>query len=329
MRFTAKQKQEIVQVYLSGISTNKIGKELGCHKSYVSAVLREYAVPYGPRRLTGAEEVEMIRLYRDHASGTEIARRFETTPTSVYGALMRHGVARRPPNNGFVGGCDHEFFRGIDTEAKAYFLGAMGGDGCVSRGNEIIFSLKASDCALVEAFREALKIEKAVRFDERFKVFGRYRFAFRRAVVSVGSPRLAADLARYSVIPAKTGRTIPALVPQQVPTALERHYWRGWVDTDGWLLCDMTKAESKPGRRRQLGLGLTGDPPVVEAFRQFCAKYVPSTAGIHANGNIKRFLVTDSFAMRIASVLYDDATIFLERKRDRYLSWRVARPDWL
>ncbi len=329
MRFTTKQEQEIIQVYLSGVSTNMIGKELECHKSYVSEVLRRNAIPYGPRRLTGAEEVEMVRLYLGRLSGTEIARRFDTTATTVYGALMRHGVARRPPNNGFVGGCDHEFFRRIDTEAKAYFLGAMGGDGCVSRSNEVIFALKASDCALVEAFREALKIENPIRFREGVKVFGEYRFGFRSAVVSVGSPRLAADLARYGVIPGKTGRSIPALVPQQVPTALERHYWRGWVDTDGWLLCDMTEAGSRPGGRRQLGLGFTGDPPVVEAFRQFCLKYVPSAAGIHANHDIKRFLVTDSFAMRIASVLYDDATIFLKRKHDRYLSWRVARPDWL
>lgn len=329
MKFTTQQEQEIVRMYRRGILTNRIGKELGFHKSFASAILRKYGIPYGVRHIIEAERLEMVRLYCDQITGPDIASRFNTTPTAVYAALKRSGVKRRPPNNGFVGGCDHEFFRTIDTEAKTYFLGAMGGDGCVSRNNEIILTLKASDSALVEAFRKALKIENGVRFHEGVKVFRGYRFGFRRAVVSVCSPRLAADLARYGVIPAKTGRTIPALVPQQVPPALERHYWRGWVDTDGWLLCDMTEPESKPVTRRQLALGLTGNPMVVEAFRQFCARHVPTSAGIHPNHNIKRFVVTDSFAMRIASVLYDGATTFLKRKRDRYLSWRIARPDWL
>ena len=329
MKFTSKQERQIVRMYRSGTSTNNIGKELGFHKSFASAVLRKYGVPYGVRHITDAERAEMVQMYADHIPGPEIADRFNTTPTAVYAALKRSGVKRRRPNNGFVGGCDHTFFRRIDSEPKAYFLGAMGGDGCVSRCNEIIFTLKDSDSALVCAFRHALRIENDVRFDDRNKVFSGYRFRFRRAVVSVGSRQLASDLATYGVIPAKTGRSIPALVPKQVPRSLERHYWRGWVDTDGWLFPDIDQAELEPTKRRQLVLGLTGDPPVVEAFREFCARHVPTSAGIHANHDIKRFVVTDRFAMRIASILYDDATYFLERKRYRYLSWRVARPDWV
>jgi hypothetical protein len=329
MKFTARQERQIVRRYRNGTSTNNIGSELGFHKSYVVAVLKKHGIPYGCRHITELEALEMVHLYAHGLPGPEIARRFNTTPTAVYAALERYGKERRPPNNGFIANCDHTFFRRIDSEPKAFCLSAMGGDGCVSRRDENIFSLKDSDSALVHAFRQALQIENEVRFDERTKVFRGYRFRYRRAVVSVCSPQLAADLAKYGVIPAKTGRTVPALVPQQVPRRLERHYWRGWVDTDGWLFPDMRNAASQPTKRRQFVLGLTGDPPVVEAFRQFCMRYVPTSAGIHPNHNIKRFVVTDRYALRIASLLYDDATIFLERKRDRYLSWRKARPDWL
>ena len=199
----------------------------------------------------------------------------------------------------------------------------MGGDGNVC-GNEISFSLKDSDVGLVAHFRRALQIGNPVRFDQRTKEFGGYRFQYRRAVVSVCSRQLANDLATYGVIPAKTGRTKPALIPEQVQRRLERHYWRGWVDTDGWLV-----RLSEARKRQQLILGLTGDPPVVRAFREFCMRYVPTKAGIHPNNNIKRFVVTDSYALRIARLLYEDATISLERKRSVYLTWKAARPDWL
>lgn len=240
------------------------------------------------------------------------------------------GIKRRPPCNGFVADCDHGFFDRIDTELKAYFLAAMGGDGCVARDtNEIIFSLKAADIALVEAFRSALRIGNEVRVRKTEKDFGGYHFRYKSAVVSVKSQSLAEALAKYGIVPAKTGRMVPALVPDQVPGHLERPYWRGWVDTDGWVCPRLTAAKLADGKRRQFEVGLTGDRPVVEAFREFCLRHVPTRAEIQANHGIWSFAVTDSYAMRIASLLYDGATVYLERKYQAYREWCGYRPDWI
>jgi hypothetical protein len=329
MEFSAETEARIIAMYRERTSTNNIGRRLGFHKSYAVAVLAKHHIPLRYRRITIPEGIAMSEMYGRLIPGPVIATHFQTTPTAVYAALKRLGVERRPSHNGFVGECDHNFFNIIDTEAKAYFLSVLGGDGCVSQDDEIILDLKDIDIGLVQAFRTALKIGNLVRIQETEKTFNGYRFWYRHARVSVNSPSLAEALAKYGVIPGKTGRTIPAQIPEQVPARLERHCWRGWVDSDGWVTPRMTALIMPDGKRRQFEVGLTGDLPVVEAFRDYCERHTPTGASIVPNGPIWSFTVTDSYAMKIASLLYDGATVYLERKYQAYQEWRALRPDWI
>ena len=132
MEFSSETEARIIAMYREGISTNNIGRLLGFHKSYAVKVLDEHGILRRPRRILMSEAKAMSELYGKDISGTDIAKRFSTTPTAVYAALERLGIERRPSYNGFLGDCNHDFFNTIDTEAKAYFLGAMSGDGCVS-----------------------------------------------------------------------------------------------------------------------------------------------------------------------------------------------------
>ena len=329
MEFSAETQARIIAMYQEGTSTNNIGRLLGFHKSYAVKVLAAHHIPLRYRRITPSETVAMTELYMEDLSGTAIAKLFGTTPTAVYAALERQGIERRPSYNGFLGVCNHDFFNIIDTEAKAYFLGAISGDGCVSGENEIIFSLKHSDRALVEAFRAALEIGNPVHDVTTDKIFLGYPFRYKAARVSVNSCMLAEALARFGIIPAKTGRTRPALIPGEVPSDLESHYWRGWVDTDGWVGPRLSPSSSSDGKRRQFTVGLTGDRPVIKAFRTYCMRHSPTRADIQPNHDISRFTVTDSYAMQVASLLYDSATVYLDRKRQAYLQWRASRPDWI
>src|ERR1700733_12062306 len=103
MEFSAETQARIIAMYQSGTSTNDIGSQLGFHKSYASRVLATHHVPLRYRRTTQSEAVAMADLYTKGTSGTEIAKRFSTTPTAVYAALHRLGIPRRPSYNGFLG----------------------------------------------------------------------------------------------------------------------------------------------------------------------------------------------------------------------------------
>jgi hypothetical protein len=308
MEFSAETEARIIAMYQKGTSTNNIGRRLGFHKSYAVAVLAKHHIPLRYRRITIPEGIAMAEMYAKYMPGPEIAAHFNTTATAVYFALDRLGMQRRPSHNGFVGECDHDFFTIIDTEPKAYFLSVLGGDGCVSQDDEIILDLKDIDIGLVQAFRTALKIGNPVRIQETEKVFNGYRFRYRHARVSVNSPTLAEALARYGVIPAKTGRTIPARIPEQVPARLERHCWRGWVDTDGWVTPRLTALIAPDGKRRQCEVGLTGDLPVVEAFRDYCERHTTG-ASIVPNG--------PNLVLHSDGQLCDEDRVPVVRRRDR------------
>ena len=301
-------KARVLALYESGLSTNKIAKLLGCHKSLVSKLLKDEGL-LRYRRMNPEQQAEMVRQYQAGESGPVVAKRFGTTAPAVYLALDRAGVERRTvadydyeePN------IQHDFFDSIDTEEIAYWLGFITGDGCVTRSDEIVLSLSAKDADHVELWRATIGSNATCSVLSRPKQFGKYEWGCGTARVTIRSRRLAAALAEKGVVPAKTGQTT---YPSGIPDDLEPHFWRGLVDADGTLFW----GRKSPGER-QFVLSLTGDRPIVARFRDFCCRRVPTKAHIQPNGpSIVKFSVTDSYAMAIARVLYAGAKIALARK---------------
>ena len=97
---------------------------------------------------------------------------------------------------------------------------------------------------------------------------------------------MAADLFDLGVIPAKTGRTI---YPEGIPEKLEVDFARR--PGRRWLVVPFEIRQATTACPR-----LTGDLPVLQAFRKFVIKYTPTQASIRPNGKKKllKFQVTDS-----------------------------------
>ena len=305
---------EIKRLRATGLSTNRIGTEIGCHKATVKRVLIENGVPLGFFRPGPELTTAAIELYA-RMSGVEAARLCNTTPTTIYERLRKAGIERRSGTEYAQGtDCNHEYFDMIDTAEKAYWLYFLNADGCVTERGELVLALMASDAHHVEKFRQAIgAISANVSVDERPKrkvIHGKVSWT-KQARLTITSPRMAQALAGYGVIPKKTGRTV---MPTGVPDRLISHGWRGAVDGDGWIA--LAKGSGK--RRPQAMIGFTGDRPVVESWQEFCLKYVPTKASIQPNHSVWKFTVTDSFAIGIGGVLYRDASLFLERKREQF-----------
>jgi hypothetical protein len=89
-------------------------------------------------------------------------------------------------------------------------------------------------------------------------------------------------------------------------SALERPYWRGVIDGDGYI--------SKDGKQ----LVLVGDYDVVLAFQKFVLTHCPKVkASIFRDSNIYTFQVTGASARKMLEVLYGEATVYLDRKYER------------
>jgi hypothetical protein len=248
----------------------------------------------------------------EYMSGTPLiqtGQKFGIDHSNVRYAIHRAGLKCRPRStNRAVGVCDHDFFSVIDTEEKAYWLGFFTADGSVSDGqgkSVIQIGLSVVDIDHLEKFRSALHIKNPVHI--RSKNNG-YEGGNGSAMISVSSPKMVKDLAAYGVVPRKTGKTVAA----KIRPDLARHYWRGFVDGDGWLTNSM-----KDGRPFE-SVGLCGDYPVMKAFMEWCQEVSGTKAKVHKHYSIWKFDIKGQVAVTIAKELYENSTVFLDRKMESY-----------
>jgi hypothetical protein len=216
-----------------------------------------------------------------------------------------------------VGGCDRPgegatirrrytfnetFFDVIDTEAKAYWLGFIGADGCVTGGqrpNRLTVKLMESDTGHLEKLKAALGANHPLLHEPRRGVAGA------SAGLTVASPHLIRSLAELGIVPRKS--TI--LVPWNGPRELMRHYWRGMFDGDGCI--------GKSADRDNWSLTLCGSETCILAFAEWARQVCGSTSVPYFRSNIWNWKAGGlASPQALARELYEGSTVYLDRKHE-------------
>lgn len=246
---------------------------------------------------TSEELQDMVTSYKFGESAQSIAKRYGTSHQVILPVLVKHGVELRSRSERHYGHHKHTFdaryFQVIDTEEKAYWLGFLTADGCITKGNgenaspRVSLVIGKQDYEHLIKFKQAVHATQTVSRNEQSCSF------------TISSLEMAADLATHGIVPRKTFSTKPV----QIAPELEKHYWRGIIDGDGHI--------SKDGNQ----LILVGDYEVVLEFQAFVlAQYPKVKACIFRKGNIYTFKVTGTTARGMLEVLYGEATVYLDRK---------------
>ncbi len=176
---------------------------------------------------------------------------------------------------------NYSYFHSIDSEAKAYWLGFLTADGCITTGNRITVHLGIIDCSHLYKLKDALQTTQKVSINNRSCSF------------TICSPEIAADLAVHGILPKKTFSTKPA----QVQPELERHYWRGVIDGDGTIRPD--------GKN----MTLVGDYDIMASFQKFALTHYPDIkAKICRKENIYSFAIYKR-TPEILVLLYNDSMV--------------------
>lgn len=151
---------------------------------------------------------------------------------------------------------DQAYFDAIDTPGKAYWLGFITGDGCITDDGCLSVNLAAVDVGHLRSLATALGTSapvKIARNQNKGKVF-------LRATLHVYSSRMCAALASCGVRPRKS----LDCEPWDAPAHLARDYWRGFMDADGTI-----------GIAPAWRVALCGTLPVVEAFGDWVRTVAP------------------------------------------------------
>ena len=202
---------------------------------------------------------------------------------------------------------DENFFEKIDTEEKAYFLGFIFADGCVSYNEkkfryQVTLKLHTKDKHILESFITSVKGEMPV-----------WRHGQREMVeVHFSGKKMVNDLINLGVVPNKTFTIKYPIIDEE----LERHFLRGYFDGDGCIRINEDKRDgTKRGDLRIVGgsidmLNKTNERMNVLFGTNVNKLYGPKNKDFKYIGWSG---MTD--IEKIYHGFYDDSILFLNRKK--------------
>jgi len=109
------------------------------------------------RKVTEDQVNQFVQLYNNGQSAIQLAKQFKLDLSTITYWLKKENVyLRNKSERNTKYTLDKYYFEKINTEQKAYFLGLIASDGCVTDRNKILISLVESDGYLIEAFKKAI-----------------------------------------------------------------------------------------------------------------------------------------------------------------------------
>lgn len=268
----------------------------------------------------------IIKDYNNGISVKELKKKYNHDGNNIRKFLKKNNIhIRNKSEAGQVYDFDHDFFKIIDTEEKAYWLGFIYADGNVYLNEELSKSvfqvcLAQKDKKHVEKLKNSLKSEHKI-----YKDRGNYRFI-------INNIELCNDLMKLGVIPRKS-LTCGFPTSDQVPDHLIRHFIRGYFDGDGSIFkIKNVWGFQFVGTKEFLEkinlifdkMGIPNRNLVKEKRNKEGKIFYYTVGGIIKYKNKYKERRRPYFEL-IYNYLYKDATIYLDRKKKRFDSYAKRR----
>lgn len=237
MDYIYKNKEWLIKQINKYGYVNQIARETGQPKTCI----RRYIDKYNLRSLLRTPTKDEIRPkenlekypYKDKKWLQDQLGIFKTVPelckqtgypsTSVRRYIKKYNLSYEAPPIKRTLSINEKYFESIDMEHKAYWLGLLMADGnayCKDKKYCIRITLKNEDSYLLDQFLNDLESEAKVSYDN-----------YGRGTARVFCKKLFYDIAKYGIIPNKTGKEQLPVLPEH----LYRHFVRGFFDGDGTI----------------------------------------------------------------------------------------------
>lgn len=249
-------------------------------------------------------------LYNENKSFTSIGKELNVDRKLISYYLIKKGYK---PNHKFKSKTkiiqksqktlNEDIFEKIDSEHKAYWLGFLMADGCVSeKNNRIELSLQEKDYKHIIKFKEFMNSDHKVGKKIKDNKYISYRLGFSRK-------KTKQDLMMHGCIPNKT----KDMIFPNIKKEFKRHFIRGYFDADGCITNHKTSTVS---------FELLG----YDNFLNEVARHLNIDGHIYKfnHSDVKRFMIAGKKAISILDYLYKDSTIYLDRKYEKYIDRRLV-----
>lgn len=293
-------KKEAIKLYLEGLSAPSISKIIGANEG----TIREWVKISGNETRIGGtyskiydEKIfnQIMELYNNGVYSTEIDKILNLKRGISAYLLRKNNISLR--HRGPKSKIENEnYFDTIDTPEKAYYLGWIMADGNISIYNgqySLKLHIALRDKEIIDNFLKVINSSNKTKVKE--DINSSY-------YVSLTSRHMCDSLIKFGVIPCKSGKEI---FPTQISASLYHHFIRGFFDGDG--ITDISRRRS----------GFVSSKNMIKSILIALDEPQKSIYKNKKNDNIYYFLGGISFSRMLYEYMYDDAGIWLTRKRKR------------
>lgn len=216
------------------------------------------------------------------------------------------------------------YFDQIDTEEKAYWLGFLYADGAnCDKAANVSMGLAECDAYMLGHFQRAIGSDHKIYIKRSSGYAGTPIHC-----LIVCSRYLCDSLSKQGCTPRKS-LTLQFPTEEQVPKHLARHFIRGYFDGDG----SISTGYKQNKKTATAYVSVISSHKFCESIKEIVNKDVPIGGVIKthrcASGREVFYYVLNGGNQVIAFMdwLYKDATISLDRKREKYRQFLIARNE--
>lgn len=264
------------------------------------------------------QNIELINTIIQEYLNTPEEQRSLTKLGEAYG-VRRQSISKWLKNRGIEvinyqnrSRLNEHIFDSIDTEEKAYWLGFIYADGNISHtGNRLEVRLSIKDLNHLEKFRKFLNLTTEIRTG----VCNGNGFCH----LSVRNKHIWHTLDDLGCHPRKSLiLTFPKLSIFS-DKSLIRHFIRGYVDGDG-CLCLFYNQKHTSIRTE---LNLVGTESFLKTVNKICNNkgYIQNKSCTNWENRAYSLTFSDVPSRKLARILYENSTIYLDRKYNKYLEF--------
>ena len=216
---------------------------------------------------------------------------------------------------------NNNFFSKLDTQEKAYITGLIATDGSIYDKNNSYYlklAFKSSDVDILEKVKKAIGSKSEIRTKKGIANLpqgGTSNYELKTLLIC--NKKMIKDLEALGITPNKS-LTLD-FDYSKLPIELFPHFLRGLIDGDGDFNLYHRNNRNHPH------IGLIGSKHLIHSTKEMLQKVSPdmSIMTCHAIGcheNIWRLSIHNMKDFKkLLNYIYQDATIFLDRKYENYL----------
>ena len=305
--------QKIRELCSNGVSCKDIASQIGYSYSGVKRFLNKNGLPSNPQKYGIPKEYykDIQKLYEQGNTSLWIQENIfpQFTEDQITYVVRSLGISRA---RGKAPSFNEDYFKVIDTEKKAYFLGLITADGCINihgTKKSVSISLIPEDKYLLEALLKDCNSKLTVKEYTNNSGFGD---SHKEAKVILNSSKCVSYLISYGIVPQKSKnlKDMP-----EIPYDLMNHYIRGFFDGNG-TVCSISH-----NGYEYIRYAFYSTYAFCEKLNDLLSKelnepkkriYTPKTS----DQSFITFDKTDTI-YKLYNYLYHNATIYMKRKKDK------------